>query len=345
MNGNTTKGNLRPGWSASVDDYAIAGGWALNGDLLVVFDAAGGLFGFEATSGKIRWQHPEVHAAGGLAMAVRPGGQQVATAGQDGRVLIWNAADGSVHRSLELGTGWVEHLAWSSDGTRLAAAMSRTVFVLSPDGAELWRTEPHPSTVSALAWGGSEELATACYGRASFFDADTGEARQALHWKGSLVSMVLSPDGNIVACGSQDNSVHFWRRDVEEDSEMRGYPGKPSTLAFDNEGVLLATSGGPTVTVWSFEGDGPEGTRPGELAAHMQPVTALSFAGRGRQLASGGRDGGVVVWSLQSNGHGGPVGAAFVGQKIAGLAWRPDDRGLAAFDAAGGVTVWRVRNK
>ena len=126
---------------------------------------------------------------------------------------------------------------------------------------------------------------------------------------------------------------------------MRGYPGKPSTLAFDTEGVLLATSGGPTVTVWSFEGDGPEGTRPGELAAHTQPVTALSFAGRGQHLASGSRDGGVVVWSLQSNGHGGPVGAAFVGQKIAGLAWRPNDRGLAAFDAAGGVTVWRVRNK
>ena len=104
MNGNTTKGNLRPGWSASVDDYAIAGDWALNGDLLVVFDAAGGLFGFEATSGKIRWQHPEVHAAGGLAMAVRPGGQQIATAGQDGRVLLWNAAQGIVCNSNFLQT-------------------------------------------------------------------------------------------------------------------------------------------------------------------------------------------------------------------------------------------------
>ena len=52
----------------------------------------------------------------------------------------------------------------------------------------------------------------ACYGRVTFFNAATGEAHQKLEWQGSLVSMVLSPDGGIVVCGSQDNSVHFWRR-------------------------------------------------------------------------------------------------------------------------------------
>ena len=56
--------------------------------------------------------------------------------------------------------------------------------------------------------------------------------------------MVLSPDGGIVACGSQDNSVHFWRRSTGQDSEMFGYPGKPSALAFDDTGTLLATGGG-----------------------------------------------------------------------------------------------------
>ena len=123
---------------------------------------------------------------------------------------------------------------------------------------------------------------------------------------------------------------------------MSGYPGKPSALAFDDAGTLLATGGGEVVTVWSFQGGGPEGTRPGVLELHAQPVTALAFARRGMRLASAARDGTVVVWSLQSDGNGRPIGAALLAGTGAELYWRPDGRALAALDARGGVTVWRM---
>ena len=93
--------------------------------------------------------------------------------------------------------------------------------------------------------------------------------------------MVLSPDGDIVACGSQDNSVHFWRRSTEEDSMMSGYPGKPSALAFDDTGTLLATGGGEAVTVWSFQGSSPEGTRPGVLELESPYEDGVALAGLG----------------------------------------------------------------
>ena len=123
---------------------------------------------------------------------------------------------------------------------------------------------------------------------------------------------------------------------------MSGYPAKPSALAFDDTGTLLATGGGEAVTVWSFEGSGPEGTRPGVLELHVQPVTTLAFARRAMRLASGSRDGAVVVWSLQRDGEGDPIGDAVVADAVAGLYWRPDGRALAALDARGGVTVWRI---
>ena len=242
-----------------------------------------------------------------------------------------------------VGTGWVDNVAWSPDGQWLAASCSRRVCAYDAHGSEVWRSDDHPSTVSAIAWSSTGELATACYGRVTFFDAYTGELRQKLAWKGSLVSMALSPDGDVVACGSQDNTVHFWRRSTEEDSMMSGYPGKPSALAFDDAGILLATGGGDSVTVWSFQGGGPEGTRPGVLELHVEPVTTLAFARGALRLASGGRDGTVVVWSLRRDGEGGPVGAAMVAGVVAELYWRPDGRALAALDAQGGVTVWRSR--
>ncbi len=342
LNVDSPRGGLRRGWSAVLADYAIAGSWTPRGEALVVADAVGGIYAFDGKSGESAWARQGAHDGGVLAMAIHPSGTTFATAGLDGRVLSWDVAEGQMQQAIDVGSGWVENVAWSPEGNRLAASCSRKVRMFSESGAEVWRSDDHPSTVNAIAWSSEEELATACYGRVTFFDPSTGELRQKLEWKGSLVSMVLSPDGDIVACGSQDNSVHFWRRSTEQDSTMSGYPGKPSALAFDSTGTLLATGGGKAVTVWSFQGGGPEGTRPGLLELHVQPVTTLAFARQAMRLASGGRDGAVVVWSLQKDGEGGPIGTAVVAGVVAELYWRPDGRALAALDADGGVTVWRI---
>ena len=344
LNARSSRGVLRQGWSASVGDYAIAGGWSLGGEALMVGDAEGSVYAFAGKSGATSWARRGVHEGGLLAMAVHPSGTTFATAGQDGRVLIWSAAEGQVIRTIDVGSAWVENVAWSQDGRWLAVSCSRQVRVYGADGAEVWRSDDHPSTVSAIVWSNAEELATACYGRVTFFEAATGKSRQKLEWQGSLVSMVLSPDGGIVVCGSQDNSVHFWRRDTGKDSMMSGYPAKPSALAFDSTGTILATGGGEAVTVWSFQGRGPEGTRPGVLEFHVQPVTKLSFAPGAMRLASGGRDGAVAAWSLKRDGEGSQIGNGFLADVVAELYWRPDGRALAALDAQGGVTVWRVGN-
>ena len=335
-------GVLRRGWPAAVGDYAIAGGWGLDGETLIVGDTEGGVYAFDGKSGATAWERRGVHEGGLLAIAIHPSGEAFATAGQDGRVLIWDAAEGQVGTAIDVGGGWVENVAWAPDGQLLAASCSRQVCVYGADGGEVWRSDDHPSTVSAIAWSSERELATACYGRVTFFDGSTGVAQQMLEWQGSLVSMVLSSDGGIVACGSQDNTVHFWRRSTGEDSMMSGYPSKPSALAFDDAGTLLATGGGETVTVWNFRGKGPEGTRPGVLEFHDHLVTTLAFAPGARRLASGSRDGTVVVWGLGRKGNGRPVGTAEVAGAVAELYWRPDGRALASLDSWGGVTVWEI---
>jgi len=345
VEGFTPKGMLHEGWSAQVEDYAIVCGWTLGGKALLVGDVAGGLYLFEGKSGSPLWQKKEVHKGGLLALSIHPDGDIFATSGQDGRVLIWNSEEGESTKIIELGDGWVEHLRWSPDGRFLAVAFSRRVHVYGIDGHEHWKSGEHPSTVSSIAWSKSNELASACYGRVTFFDVVSDQVNQKFEWQGSLVSMALSPDGDVVACGSQDNSVHFWRRSTNEDSEMTGYPGKPSQLAFDQTGMVLATGGGERITVWSFQGNGPEGTVPGELDLHIGAISSLAFSNRGSLLASGSRDGSVFVWLLQKNGHGEALGGAFVGGRVEAIAWRPDDCALAAVNANGGINVWDFKNR
>ena len=337
----STKGALRDGWTATVDDYAIACKWGTNGNVLLVGDVTGGIIAFESSSGKALWRRDRGHD-GLLAIHVHSSGKSFASAGQDGRILIWNTLSGETIRIIEVGEGWIEHIAWSPDGQWLGATYSRKIIVFDSDGQEKWVSEDHSSTVSAISWSSTGELAVACYGSVTIYNILAESIRQRLEWKGSLVSMVLSPNGDIVACGSQDNSVHFWRRSTEQDSMMGGYPGKPANLAFDSSGTLLATSGSEAVTVWSFQGLGPEGTRPGELELHNQRVSSLAFAPKGMRLASGSKDGSVAIWSLQADGQGEMIGATSTDAPISNLAWRPDGRALAAANAVGKITSWRV---
>ena len=123
---------------------------------------------------------------------------------------------------------------------------------------------------------------------------------------------------------------------------MAGYRGKPSALAFDSSGIVLATGGGKNVTTWSFRGNGPEGTAPGVLEGHSHSVTALAFAPDAMLLASGERDRGVIVWFLREDAAGQPVGVAHTRGAVSALYWSPDGNALAAFDGGGSVTLWPV---
>ena len=123
---------------------------------------------------------------------------------------------------------------------------------------------------------------------------------------------------------------------------MSGYPLKPSALSFDETGSYLATGGSEEVTVWSFKGNGPEGTSPLSLKLHSKPITSLAFSNRGMNLASGSRDGVVVLWDLKSENEESGLSETSVSDSVSKLYWRQDDKALAGLDRQGGVTVWRV---
>ena len=82
MSNQSKKGILRRGWTASVDDYAISGGWSLGGEVLMVADASGGIFAFDGKSGDVWWSQQKVHEESGLATSIHPSGTKIATAGE-----------------------------------------------------------------------------------------------------------------------------------------------------------------------------------------------------------------------------------------------------------------------
>jgi dipeptidyl aminopeptidase/acylaminoacyl peptidase len=325
-------------WSANVGDYATALALSSDGTLAAVGNAAGELWVFDASSGELRFRL-NAHRGPIMAAAWSPKQRVVTTGGQDGVARSYDAQGGLI-AELPGGAPWVEHVAWAPDGARLATGAGRVARLWTREGGALVESEPHESTLSGLAWNRQgTELATACYGGVRRFDVATGVAKH-LPWPGSLISLSWSPNDAVIACGTQERSVHFWRLAKARQSEMSGFSAKPRALSWDGEGKLLATSGDAAVSVWSFEGKGPEGKPPIELVGHAALCTALAFHPKLARLASGAEDTGVLVWDPRRKTT--PVAFGFLEETVTGLTWAQGGRLLIGADAAGRVTAWRA---
>jgi WD40 repeat protein len=320
-------------------DYVCAAEIAADGELCVIGTGDGNVVGVELATGRERFRRA-AHNGGVLGISISPDSTQFVSCGQEPNAKVWTAAGERV-RELPGGVGWVEHVAWAPSGGRLATAAGRTVRVWTAEGEALVETEPMASTVSALAWrADGTGLAAACYGGVHILPFVPGAKARHLAWKGSLISLAWSPDAKVIACGSQDGSVHFWRLATGQDSMMSGYAFKPKALAWDHESKLLATSGDATATLWDFRGKGPEGTRPMHLEAHQGLVTCLAFSRRKGILASGSQDTSVLLWEPRRGSR--PIRHAFLKDEVTALAWHPEHRGLLGGDASGNVCFWEA---
>jgi WD40 repeat protein len=324
----------------SVGDYISAAEIAKGGALAVVGVGDGTVAGIDLATGRERFRRP-AHQGGVLGVSLAPDGSRFLTCGQEPNARLWTA-DGNVVRELPGGTsGWVEHVAWAPSGGRLATAAGRTVRIWNAEGEPIVETEPLASTVTALAWrADGTALAATCYGGVHILPFVPGAKARHLVWKGSLISLAWSPDAKVVACGSQDSSVHFWRLATGQDSQMSGYPFKLKSLAWDSESKLLATAGDATITVWDFRGKGPEGTRPMQLEGHKGVATRLVFSPKRGILASGSQDTSVMLWEPRRSTS--PIGFASLDDEVTVLAWHPEHQGLLGGDASGTLRFWEA---
>jgi WD40 repeat protein len=333
-----------PRFALSADDFPRALAWSASGEELAWGTAAGTVHVVRASDGSLL-RSTSLPGVGVASLAWNPREPRLSIGGEDGAVLIMDGADGSLSQMLPPSASWAEHLAWNAKGSKLAVALGRWAVVLAMDGRVVKLPEVE-STISGIAWSpDGTQIACACYGGVRLFDPKTGRRQRSLEWKGSMVSLAWRPGGRVIACGCQDNSVHFWRLPAGKDSQMSGYPAKPRAICWSHDGRLLATSGAPEITIWRFEGQGPEGTDPIELSAHEHPVSALAFAPVVDMLASGCRGGRGYFWAPGELTR--PVRQFTMTARIEALEWTlapaEDNVLLAAADAEGCIAVWALR--
>ncbi len=131
---------------------------------------------------------------------------------------------------------------------------------------------------------------------------------------------------------------------------LHGHTMQVNSLAFSPvEGILASGSGDGTIMLWNVETDPPEpigaplaGHDRGVVAVAFSPDTLASRGTGGRLLASGGDDGVVILWNVDTRQ---PVGEPLEGHtgSVKSLAFSPaDGRILASGGSDATVILWDV---
>ncbi len=325
-------------WRVDVGGHPVALA-AAGSKHLAVLTGEGRLLSLALADGAKHFE-VEAHAAGALSLDVlkpvsdSPRGH-IATGGMDGVVRVWSDI-GELQREFSLGRGWVTFVVWRqhdhfSDNPVLIAAHGRSVVTLDYRDDERESHGPLPSSVGALAISPDRTRAAVGYfGGVDVLWLQNESAPQTLPWTSSIVSLAWRPDGSVIAAGCQDSAVHFWRMPSGKDSMMGGYPGKPKVLVWSPKGDLLGTAAGQDAVLWDFA-TGPEGTSPIQLHGHAKSITAMVWSPDGKTLATGARDGRVLLHNVAD---GAVLQVIELGASIEGLLW---DAGLVVACASGFV--------
>jgi WD40 repeat protein len=159
---------------------------------------------------------------------------------------------------------WIDDVAWSPDGTRLASSSDDGNVYLwdAANGMLQQRLQGHHGRVIAVAWSPDGNRLASCGGREGrgelfVWDAQSGECVRALSEQSEIVSAIAwSPSKGLLVSGGSDGVLRWWD-------------------AWSGECIKTQT-------------------------AHRGTIQSLRISPNARWLASCGDDGAVRIWDLQS---------------------------------------------
>jgi WD40 repeat protein/DNA-binding SARP family transcriptional activator len=279
---------------------------------------------------------------GSAASAVSRNGLLFALSPGPDRVALWRSRTRKpLARNLRGPVGDVNGLAFSQDGTLVAAAGSRH--------AVLWNTTTKKA-VAVLPVGGfgADAVAfdpkshTLAIGRADGVDAvyDVRNSKEVAQFKarGSTVAVDFSPDGRLLASASLTGNVTVWN--VAQRNKVFELAGPVAAFAvrFSPDGKLLAVGDSSgTVALW----DTADGKRVGQpLTGHGGGVGSIDFDPGGGTLVTSSDDGNLRLWDVATRKL---IGAPLPGSTTGGsVQFFPDGKHLLGVFGSGAGVVWNV---
>lgn len=378
-------------------DEAAAAGWTLHGELdadswriralafaqggarLAVATADNGLRLYDMASGS-EITIPDADAlrdAQLSALAVSPDGTQFATGDDAGQIHLWSAQDGAPVMTLPARGHRIGALAFSGDGTRLAASCgyrcegdyALAVFRLAEPAAPPVLYPGHDNTVFTAAAAPEGLMASAGGERHEIhvWNPESGEARRVMRGTGAPVTAVgVAADGGVIAWGTQNpcpdedacpDTMGALEGEFLLPTPDRGFeapaPYGDSGAAFDRavtedgDWALRFAEGGehrlPNAVLEILRG-GTVIHRIENDATNGYLHGAYTLLSDGKTLVTGGSDGTLIAYDRESGGFAGEFAGGHSGAVMA-MAEAPQARLLVTGGGDQTVRLWNLDTK
>ena len=239
---------------------------------------------------------------------------------------------------------YINEIAYSPDGTRLAVAGSIWIWIYDAQTSEeLNLLTGHTDYVNSVSFSpDGNTLASGSGDRTiRLWDVETGDPIRTLtgHTH-SVRSVSFSPDGNTLASGSWDGTLRLWNAETGDPIRtLTGHTGDVHNVSFSPDGNTLASGGGgwdETIRLWEVATGAPIRT----LIGHTDYVNSVSFSPDGNTLASGSDDRTIRLWDVST---GDPI-RTLTGytRQVESVSFSPDGNTLASGSADDTVRLWEV---
>ena len=296
--------------------------------------------------------HPQLLPAPVTALEYSPNGIMLAVSGYR-TVRLIDSSSGNVIRTLRGCAGQVQALAWSPEGTQIAAAggepgaSGEVVLFDAQTGQSIRSFVGHTEVVYAISWRpNSREFATGSLDKTvRVWNADTGVCTQTLKDHADAVfGVAYRPDGQYLASGSADRSVKiFDTKSWHRIAVLTAHQDTVTHVAFSLDGALLATCGtDKQLKVWKFGIDPGKMENPLRSVGEGDTINSCAFSADGKLLVLGTSNHIVKVYSQdgssQKREFKEPVDWVY------SVAISADSQTIAAGTQDGQVYLWSVKD-
>ncbi len=259
------------------------------------------------------------------AVGVTP--QGFATAGEDGRLAIWNSADLTRPLTIEkIHTAPIAALSLSPDGTSIATASWDSSLAVTPlNGGTTRRYEGHQGNVNGVGFiPDGATLVSAGYDATLRIWPAIGAPR-IIKLDAPLNALSIAADGRMAA-GGADGTLFLLDAQANNLRRIEAAESPLIALAFSPDSTRVAAAS-PRGSVTLF--DTASGKQLFTLNGPGLPVWSLAFSPDGKVLFTGGNDRLVRRWSTLNGDHLGPI----VIEKPAEMLISDGSRGAEVFKA------------